>query len=290
MHAVRAQRLGGECRGHRRVDPARHADDDLAKAVLADVVVQAQLEREPHLLELRLERDDAARRLAPVARGACRAHVNDVHRRDLLTLARERAATEVAQPAADHLLRLDVDDEQSFLEAGRAGEHRAFVVQHARMSVEDQLVLAAHRVAERDEARVVPRAGHEHLLTLVRPADVERRRREVHDQLGAREREIGRRRAGLPQVLAHRDADECLAVLEQDQIAARCEIAILVEHAVIGEEALAVDSLDLAAGEDVARVVEITVEERRADEDGCPSGGAGELLHRFLGRADEAGP
>jgi hypothetical protein len=194
--------------------------------------------------------------------------VDDVHGRGLFTLPRERAATKVAQSPPDHLLRLDVDDEQSLLEAGRASEHGALVVQHARVSVEDELVLAAYRVAERDEARVVSRARHEHLLTLVRSAHVEGRSRQIHDQLGAREREIGRGRPGLPQVLAHRDADECLAVLEQDQIPARREVPVLVEHSVVGEEALAVDGLDLAAGEDVTGVVEIAVEERRAHEDG----------------------
>jgi hypothetical protein len=64
------------------------------------------------------------------------------------------------------------------------------------VSVEDQLVLAADGVAEGDEARVVSRSRHQHLLALDLLADVERRRADVHEQLGACEREIGRRGPG----------------------------------------------------------------------------------------------
>ena len=52
VHALRAERLDGERGRERRVDPAGDADHDVAEAVLADVVAQAELEREPHLLEL----------------------------------------------------------------------------------------------------------------------------------------------------------------------------------------------------------------------------------------------
>src|SRR6266542_6759871 len=88
-----------------------------------------------------------------------------------------------------------------------ARDDPALVVDHARMPVEDQLVLSAHRVTERDEARVVARAGHEHLLTLELLADVERRCAHVDEQLRTGQRQIGRRRAGLPHVLADRHAD-----------------------------------------------------------------------------------
>ena len=82
------------------------------------------------------------------------------------------------------------------------------------MAVEDQLVLPADRVAEGDEARVVACAGGEHLLALAVAVDVERRGGDVGEQLGAREGEVGRGWAGLPEVLADRRPDERLAVLE----------------------------------------------------------------------------
>ena len=52
MHAIGAERLRRERGDERRVDPARDADDDLAEAVLAHVVGEPELERDPHLLEL----------------------------------------------------------------------------------------------------------------------------------------------------------------------------------------------------------------------------------------------
>ena len=67
MHAVGAERLGGERGSERRVDAARDADDDVAEPVLLDVIANAQLEREPHLIELgERRRDRAGRRLCEV--------------------------------------------------------------------------------------------------------------------------------------------------------------------------------------------------------------------------------
>ena len=167
---------------------------------------------------------------------------------------------------ADRRDGIDVDDEQLLLEAGGARDHLAFVVEHDRVAVEDQLVLPADRVAERDEARVVARAHLQHLLALAVLADVERRRGDVRDQLRAGEREIGRRRSRLPDVLADRRADEHVAEAQQEQVVARREVAVLVEDAVVRQVALAVDAAHLAVREHEARVVEIGVEVRRADE------------------------
>ncbi len=83
----------------------------------------------------------------------------------------------------------------------------------------------------------------EHLLALLRLADVERRGGEIDDELRPREREVGRGRAGLPDVLADREADGRLAEPEEDEVATLGEVAVLVEHAVVREELLAVDRL-----------------------------------------------
>jgi hypothetical protein len=114
------------------------------------------------------------------------------------------------------------------------------------MPVENELVRRADGVDERDEADVVAGAGLEHLLALALLAHVERRRRDVDDQLRAGECEVGRGRARLPDVLAHGRAEKHVAVLEQEQVAAGSEVAMLVEDAVVGEEALPVDRLHLA--------------------------------------------
>src|SRR4029077_12180171 len=142
----------------------------------------------------------------------------------------------------------------------------AFLVEDERVAVEDQLVLAADGVAEGDETRVVTRPRREHLLPLAVSEDMERRGREIEEHLGAGQRELGRRRAGLPHVLADRRADQRAAMLEQDEITSRREVAVLVEDAVVGEEALAIERLDLARGTDGAGVVEVTLQPRHADQ------------------------
>ena len=81
---------------------------------------------------------------------------------------------------------------------------------------------------------------------------------------------------------------EHLAVLEQEEVAARSEVAVLVEDAVVRQEALAVDRLHLAGGADRARVVEVAVEVGRADEGDDPAGLARDLRERALGGVDEA--
>ena len=101
------------------------------------------------------------------------------------------------------------------------------------MAVEEELVLAADGVAEGEERGVVARAGDEHLLAVLRLADVVRRRGEVDEQLGAGERQVGGRRAGLPDVLADRRADERAVEPQQHELAAGREVAILVEDAVV---------------------------------------------------------
>ena len=156
------------------------------------------------------------------------------------------------------------------------------------MAVEDELVLAADEVAERQVRRVVPRPGDQHLLAVLGLADVERRGGEVHDQLRAGEREVGRGRAGLPDVLADRRADEHVAAAEQDELSAGGEVAVLVEDAVVREVVLAIDASQLPVREHGARVREIPIEERAADERGDPLRRGGDLVERGAGGLDEA--
>ena len=134
------------------------------------------------------------------------------------------------------------------------------------MPVEDQLVLPPDGVAEGDEARVVGRAHLQHLFALAVLADVEGRCGDVRDQLRARQRQVGRRRPRLPDVLADRRADDDVAEREQKEIAAGSEVAVLVEDAVVRKVVLLVDATDLAVGQDEARVVEVGVEVGRADQ------------------------
>jgi hypothetical protein len=106
--------------------------------------------------------------------------------------------------------------------------------------------------------------------------------------VGAGERELGRRRPRLPDVLADRGADQGVAEAQEEEVAPRLEVAVLVEDAVVRKEALAVEALDLALGADRAGVEEVAVEERRADERRDPGHLRGDLLEARGGSAQEA--
>ncbi len=209
--------------------------------------------------------------------------------RSALAGALELAAADVPQPAADGVRRLDVDDEEVLLEPGRSRDDLARVVEDDRVPVEDQLVLPPDEVAEREERARVAGAGHEHLLALLRLADVVRRRRQVHEQLRAREREIGRRWAWLPDVLADRRPDERVPETDEQQVAALGEVPMLIEDAVVREELLPVDASDLTVGAYRACVCEVAVEPRRADEGDEPGRRGGRLCKRLARRLQKAG-
>ena len=179
MDAVGAERLHRERGRQRRVDAAGDAEDDLAEAVLLDVVAQAELEAAAHLLEL-VER---ARRRGGLARraGAGRAlptSITGASGAPPRSRASARRRTSRSRRPITSVGSTSTTSSASSNPGARA-THLALVVDHARVAVEDELVLAADGVAEREEARVVARARDEHLLALALLADVERRRGEV---------------------------------------------------------------------------------------------------------------
>ena len=209
MHALRPECIRADRGCQRRVDPPGDAEHDLAEAVLLDVVPHAEAQRETHLLEPRLERRDGCGSGGSLCPRCGQLDDRDV--RNALTCPLELPAAYVAQAPADRLSRIDVDDEECLLEARSAGDDSSFVVEDDGVTVEDELVLSTDEVAEGEIRRVVAGTRDEHLLPLLGLADVVRRGREVHDQLRTSEREIRRGRAGLPDVLADRRADEDVA-------------------------------------------------------------------------------
>ena len=80
-------------------------------------------------------------------------------------------------PEGDH--RVNVDDDEVFLELCTSSQQLAGGIDNEAMTVEDELVLPAHGVAERDEARVVCGALRQHPFTFDALAPVIWRSREV---------------------------------------------------------------------------------------------------------------
>ena len=140
----------------------------------------------PHLLELGLERhDDAGDRVGVSGR---RLELDHFHRGQLLARAVELATACVTQAPPDRVGRLEVDDEECSSKPGARASDLAGIVEDDGVPVEDELVLAADEIAERDVGARVSRARDEHVLALLGLADVEGRRGQVDDELGTGER------------------------------------------------------------------------------------------------------
>ncbi len=111
-----------------------------------------------------------ARELRPRRRGR---YVDDHRCGDGVAGALELATSNVAKPTADRLGRVEVDDEQALLEPGCPGDHLALVVEHHRVPVEHELVLAPDEIAEGEIRGVVTRPRDEHLFAILGLAHVE---------------------------------------------------------------------------------------------------------------------
>ena len=82
-----------------------------------------------------------------------------------------RPQPRVAQPSRQRALEIDGRERQRLGELRRARDQPTLVVEHDRVPVEDQLVLASDEVAERHGAEVVARPLGEHpLARLALPA------------------------------------------------------------------------------------------------------------------------
>ena len=181
------------------------------------------------------------------------------------------AVARVAQPRGRHRPGVDGAERERLLELRRARDDLAVLVDRHAVAVEDELVLAADHVAEQHRGEVVARALDEHPLALGALARVVGRGREVHDHLGAGERLGGGGRPGLPDVLADREADGHAVQLEAGRRIARLEVALLVEHPVVGQVHLAVDRRHLAVGEHGGGVVDVVGALREPDQRDDPA-------------------
>jgi hypothetical protein len=140
----------------------------------------------------------------------------------------------------ENRLSVNVDNNQILSELAAFSQNIAVLIEDDAVAVENQLVLPADGVHVRDYNAMVYGARVEHLVAKVAFASVERRRTDVDDQFRISIR-LGRRRpARVPDVLANVDAEIGAAELDDGARAARLEVAILIEHAVVRQEDLVV--------------------------------------------------
>src|ERR687897_2972258 len=183
-------------------------------------------------------------------------------------------ATAVEQPLPEDRQHLDVADGGLLLELGGACEQLAVGVEHHGGPVEHQLVLPTHLVDVDQGARRVRRPGGQHALALGQPVGVVGRGVDVDHQLGATGGLGGNRPRRAERVLADRHAQPHAANQHQRRVAgARCEVALLVEHGVVGQEALVVHGPHGAVGAHGGRVVQVAPGVDETHHGGAPAAG-----------------
>ena len=269
-----------------RIDPAGEPQHDVAEAVLLDVVVKTQRQGG---VDLCLHRGKGSGELRedriPLPRVRRREGSQDAHR--VPAAAGGRPVAGIAQPCCRCRRDVHIGQQQLLAKLGRAGDRRAVVVDHARVPVEDELVLSADQSAECDAGKVVPGSLGEHPLTLGALARVVGGGRDVDDQPGARQCLLAGRRTGLPDVLADGQTDPLRADVDDRPRLAGLEVPLLVEDAIVGQVDLAVDRMHRSAGQQGRRVEDILRPLGEADDGDDSIGLAGQLVKRGTGVGQE---
>ena len=258
-HQHRLDPLGAECvagdgQRERRVDASGETEHRTLEAVLHHVVAYAE-------------------------------HQRLVDRRGRLGRCCDPPRQRSRHPG-DHV---EARQQQLGLELRRARGHPAGGVEHERASVEHQFVLATDQVDVGHRQRRLGLAGAQRRLALALLAGVERRGVEVDQQprtgRGARGGD-----ARVPGVLADAQADRNPADLDHARRIAGTEVALLVEHRVVGQLVLAVGGDHASAAQQRRGVVEGTgVRLGVADHHVDTHHLAGEPGERLLAAADEPG-
>jgi hypothetical protein len=159
---------------------------------------------------------------------------DDLRDLELEALRRLRLAPKVFGRPADGPFDVDVVYEKLLDERPRPGDDVALGIDDDAVAVEDKLVLAAYGVDPGDPRPVVAGAAGDHRLARGSLPVVVRRAVDVDEHLGAVVGLPGHRSRGEPAVLAHRQAEARARELEDRGAVALSEVALLVEHAVVG--------------------------------------------------------
>src|SRR5437667_160590 len=139
----------------------------------------------------------------------------------------------VVQARAEDLVEIEVGHHQVFLEGPATRDPLALLVEDEGLPVEDELVLAAHRVDEGQADEIVGGPRGQHLLAELGLARVVGRGVDRHHELGPRQGLQGGGPRGIPDVLADVGREHRVAHDEHGRLRAGLEVAVLVEDAVV---------------------------------------------------------
>ncbi len=270
----------------RGVDPAGEPDDDVGEAVLAHVVAGAQHQR---LVQLGVGSQfgrDPGRWWGAIAPERCIGDVDQGH------LDLGSPAAWIEQALAVHGLDVHLGDQQFFDELRGTGDERAVGIEHKRTAVEDQLVLAAHLVDIDERTACIRSPRRQHALAIRCLVEVVRRAVDVDVQFGSAGCLLGQRAGRAPHVFA--DADAHLHAADHIQLVrvacgARREVASLVEHRVVRQQALAICAQHRAVGAHGCGVVDVAIGVDETNDGGAMTGVRRHLGQRLEVVGDEPG-
>ena len=145
------------------------------------------------------------------------------------------------QAAVEDVIRMQVADDQGFLESRCFGDKAALLGNDQALPVENQFILTAHQVDVGQDHLVILGAHRQHPGTVAGAVHGIGRGRDIDDNLGiAVERLVAYRPAGIPNILANAYPDVDIVKAVDRQAAALLEIAVLIKHAVVGEVLLVI--------------------------------------------------
>ena len=241
-HIVGADGVHRHGQHHGRIDAAGQADDGAGETVLAQVITHAQHQRVPDLLF------QAVRRHVGLRRGRL-----------------------------DAALGVDLDEIHALGEIGQARRRLAGGVQREGRAVEHQFVLAAHHVGVDQRVAVLAGAATRHFQPLFLLAGVVRRGVGHQQHLGAG-LGGGARGSVEPDVLADVDAEAHALDVEHQRFAVSREIALLVEHRIVGQLALAIGAQHAALAQHRGGVVQAALARLDVAHQHVKSGQPGQIM------------
>ena len=257
-HLVGAQRIDGNGRGQRRIDAARHPDDDAGEAVLQHIVAHAQHEGLVDRLMVGGRGGHLARRADP--------------------------AIPLAGPAGDG---------DTFLPGRHLQGQRAVGVEREGTAIEHQLVLAAQlvQIDQRQAGFDDARGGDVEAGIQFRTLEGGAIRHQQDFRAGFLQALDDFRR---PDILADRHAEADAAEIHRPRQRPRLEYALFVEHAIVRQVVFEAQRLHLAAIQQGNRIVQLLAFRAghapgRAEQHRRPAIGGllGEMLHRLHAGGDE---
>src|SRR5215216_6310958 len=153
----------------------------------------------------------------------------------------------VVEALHERVIRVQIHDQQIFLELAGPRHKPALGVEDDRVAVEDELVLAAREVAKEHVATVIRSPHTQHPFPGGSLPPVVRGGRDVEEDASPAEGLLAGRTTRVPDVLAHAHPDEGVAQIEDRGSRTLPEVAVLVEDTVVWQVALVVAVQYLAA-------------------------------------------